>query len=73
MLAKTPAAEKKRRYRKRLRDGKIVLHVEVDECELAQAMIASERLTEAESTQRDALNRAAEGVLREWCERWRKR
>ena len=73
MLARTPAALKKRRYRRRLRDGRIVLRIEACEFELAEAMIAAERLTEAESTQRDALNRAAEGVLREWCERWRTR
>jgi hypothetical protein len=73
MLARSPAAAKKRAYRRRLRDGKIVLKLEVDECELAAALIASERLSEAESTQRDALARATEAVMREWCERWRKR
>jgi len=71
MLARTPAALKKRRYRKRLRDGVIVLPIEVPEAELAEAMIASERLTEAETTRRDALTHAAEDVLREWCARWR--
>jgi hypothetical protein len=72
MLARTPAALKKRRYRRRLRDGKIVLKLEVDECELAEALIAAERLTEAESTQRDALTRATESMLRDWCDLWRR-
>jgi hypothetical protein len=72
MLARSPAALKKRRYRRRLRDGRIVLNLEVSECELAEAMLASERLTEAEALHRDKLTRAAEKVLREWCERWRK-
>src|SRR5262245_64758299 len=71
MLARTPAAAKKRAYRRRLRAGRIVLKLEVSEADLAEAMIAAERLTEAETTRRDALNRAAEGVLTEWCERWR--
>jgi hypothetical protein len=72
MLARTPAATKKRAYRRRLRDGKIVLKLEVGEAELAAALIASERLTPAESRQRDALTHAVEGVLREWCQRWRR-
>jgi hypothetical protein len=72
MLARTPAAMKKRAYRRRLRDGLIMLKLEVDECELAAALIASERLTPAESARRDVLTHAVEGVLREWCHRWRR-
>jgi len=73
MLARTPAALKKRRYRRRLRDGVIVLKVEVVEGELAEALIDSERLTETESTQREALARAAAEVLTEWVARWRRK
>jgi hypothetical protein len=71
MLARTPAALKKRRYRRRLRDGLIVLPIEACEVEIVEALIISGRLTEAESISRDAITRAAEGVLREWCQRWR--
>ena len=71
MLARSPAATKKRNYRRRLRDGRIVVKIEVTECELAEALIASERLSPAETTRRDALTRAVEAVLAEWCQRWR--
>jgi hypothetical protein len=70
MLARTPAAVKKRRYRQRLHDGIVVLKIEAHECELAEALIASERLGAAESAKRDALAHAVEGVLREWIQRW---
>jgi hypothetical protein len=46
MLARTPAAQKKRRYRKRLRDGAIVLHPEVNEHAFAEALLLSGRLDE---------------------------
>ena len=72
MLARTPQALRKRRYRRRRRDGKIVLTLEVDECELVATLIDYGWLSETESTQRDALARATEGVLREMCERWRR-
>jgi len=71
MLALTPAALKKRRYRRRLRDGLIVLPIEVIETKLAEALIASERLSEDDTASRDALKRAAETFVREWCNRWR--
>src|SRR5262249_34066590 len=41
MLARTPEAVKKRAYRHRLRDSKIVLKIEVSECEPAEALIAA--------------------------------
>jgi hypothetical protein len=74
MLARTPtrATMRKRRYGRRQRDGIVVLRVEVDECQLAEAMIIAKRLSERESVERAALARAAESVLREFTERWRK-
>jgi hypothetical protein len=41
MLARTPAALKKRRYRRRLRDGVIVLNAEVCEHAFAEALLIS--------------------------------
>ena len=70
MLARTPEALKKQRYRRRLRDGLIVLPIEVRECELAEAMLRSERLTERQAASRDELKRATEDVVREWWQRW---
>jgi len=56
MLARSPSALKKRRYRKRLRDG---------------ALLLSRRLDEGLALQRDELTRAGERILREFIDRWR--
>jgi hypothetical protein len=39
MLARSPAALKKRRYRRRLRDGVVVLSVEVKEAQFVDALL----------------------------------
>jgi len=70
MLARTPAALKKRRYRRRLRDGLIVLNVEVREHEFAEALLLSQRLTDAQALRRDNLTSAAESILSEFAARW---
>jgi len=70
MLARTPAALKKRRYRRRLRDGVCVLHPEVDEAGFAEALQLSGRLSENETLDRDQLTHAAARILREFTERW---
>ena len=72
MLARTPAALKKRRYRRRLRNGVIVLKIEAREAELAEAMLLAGRLTERQALDRAELARAAGDMVREWCERWRR-
>jgi hypothetical protein len=71
MLARSPSALKKRRYRKRLRDGAIVLHLEVKEAAFAEALLLSRRLDEGLALQRDELTRAGERILREFIDRWR--
>ena len=71
MLARTPSALKKRRYRKRLRDGRCVLHPEIIEHDFAEALLISGRLTDSESLRRDQLTRAAEAILSEFTARWR--
>jgi hypothetical protein len=73
MLARSPAALKKARYRARQRDGVIVLQIEIGEHALAEAMIESERLSERDALDRAKLVGAVELVLSEWCARWRKR
>jgi hypothetical protein len=72
MLARTPAALKKRRYRRRLRDGRCVLSPEVVEHEFAEALILSGRLSEREALRREQLTHAAESILSEFTERWRR-
>jgi hypothetical protein len=70
MLARTPAAMKKRRYRRRLRDGLVVLHLEMVEADLVEALCLAGRLSEAEAVRRSALEHAAAEVLAEWAARW---
>jgi hypothetical protein len=70
MLARTPAALKKRRYRRRLRDGVIVINVQVKEAELAEALMLAGRLTDQAALRRDQLTRAAENILVEFADRW---
>jgi hypothetical protein len=72
MLARTPSAMKKRRYRKRLRDGVCVLRVEIKEAEFAEALLLSKRLTDRAALRREQLSREAESILAEFAQRWRK-
>jgi hypothetical protein len=70
MLARTPAATKKRAYRRRLRDGKIVLKLEVGECEFAEALIRAGRVGAEAALGRDALQHEAGEILRDFIARW---
>jgi hypothetical protein len=73
MLARSPsrAAEKKRRYRRRQRDGVISLQqVEVSQAEFVEALLRSHRLSERDALDRDKLARAAASVLQDWAELW---
>ena len=60
------AAERQRRYRARLACGKIPLQIVVDEVDVAAALIAAGLLTEAESEDRDKIERALEKVIGVW-------
>lgn len=71
MLARTPSAAKKRRWRARQRNGVVVLPIEVNEHDVAAAMIESGRLDERQALDRAELKRAAEILVREWAQRWR--
>ena len=70
MLARTPAALKKRRYRKRRRDGVIAPHVQFHEHAFAEALLLSGRLTDRQALHRDRLVREAESILSEFTARW---
>jgi len=70
MLARTPAALKKRRYRRRRRDGMIAPHVQFHEHDFAEALITSKRLTDQQALRRDQLVREAENILLEFMQRW---
>jgi hypothetical protein len=69
VLARNPAAAKKRAYRRRLRAGRIVLKVEVGECELAEALIRAERVRADAALARDALQHEAEAILQDFVAR----
>ena len=70
-LARSPSAtRKKRAYRRRQRDGAIVLGCEVREHDFAQALLLSRRLDDRQALRREELARAAEDILREFTRRW---
>ena len=71
MLARTPAALKKRRYRRRRRDGVCVLYIEVKEAEFAEALLTAGYLTERQALRRDQLTREAKDILEQFTDRWR--
>jgi hypothetical protein len=70
MLARSPSAQKKCRYRRRLRAGACVLHPEVIEHAFAEALLLSGRLTDSQALRREQLTHAAENILAEFTERW---
>jgi hypothetical protein len=59
----TSAALKKRRYRRRLREGVIVLKLEIREAELVEALLLSGRLRNAAAEARSALEHATQDVV----------
>jgi hypothetical protein len=67
----TPAARSKQRaYRRRLACGRAVLRVEVQEHELAEALIASGRLGPVETLSRAAIESAVAEIVCDWIRRW---
>jgi hypothetical protein len=63
-------AARNRRSRVRERQGIIWLGIEVPEHAFAQALIASERVTEAEALDRKCLIAAVEQLVADFIERW---
>jgi hypothetical protein len=70
MLAKTPAAVSKRRYRARRRAGLMAYQIVCNEFELIEALLVAGRLTEREALDRHAVERATGEVVSEWAQRW---
>jgi hypothetical protein len=68
---KVSSAARQRRARERRARGVICLRVEVSEHDVANALIASGRLSEDEALRRSLAEREVAEVLNEWCERWR--
>jgi hypothetical protein len=75
MRAGTPAQSasangRKRRYRQRQRNGKIVLTVEANGFRLIQILIEARYVTEAQSVDRRAIEAAVSRVLADWIRHW---
>jgi hypothetical protein len=63
-------AQRKRAYRSRQRDGRIILRVEAKGYELTTALIESGFVSEAEALDRRKIECAAAVVLDRWARRW---
>jgi hypothetical protein len=61
-----------RRMRARAKAGKAVFQVEIDEHSVAEALINSLRLTEAEAADRKHVARALGTLIAEWAAQWRR-
>jgi hypothetical protein len=64
------AREKQRRCRARRRAGETLYRVAVPEVSLIEALIASGRVGRAESADYSLVQKAVEGVVRDFIERW---
>lgn len=63
-------AARNRRSRRRQRQGMIWLGIEATEHPLAEALIASGRLTDAEALDRKRVGAAVEGIVADFIARW---
>jgi hypothetical protein len=63
-------ARRQQSWRKRQRQGQIVLPISVPEEEVAEALIATRRLTEPEALDRKKLARAVAEIVTEWVRQW---
>jgi hypothetical protein len=60
-------SKKQKSYRERLRRGIVILKVPADHLALAEAMIASGRLSVSEALQRNATEGATAALLDQWA------
>jgi hypothetical protein len=67
----SPNALRLQRLRARRKAGRTVYQIETDEHAVAQALIRSLRLSEAETQDRKRIERALADVVAEWAEHWR--
>jgi hypothetical protein len=70
-VARRATAARIRLYRQRKRLGQVVYKVTVAECALVEYLIATGRLSEAESFARQRVERAVGELLEELAARWR--
>jgi hypothetical protein len=65
------ARTRQRCLRERRRKGQLPYRVVVSECDVAEAMIRSGRLSADETLRRDLVELALAGVIGDWIQRWR--
>jgi hypothetical protein len=67
------AAARQRRSRARRKSGRLLLSIEIPECETVEALLRSERLGEADASSRAHLKLAIEKLVADFVERWQAR
>jgi len=67
----TPGAVRGRRFRRRRRNGLVPRTIDVDEPALAEMLIESGRLTEAEALRRELIERELAALISDFILRWR--
>ena len=69
--ARSAAALRQRRYRRRLAAGKVALSIVVEENELAGALLALGKLTPQQALDRRQVERVVSAMVSEWAAAWR--
>ena len=64
------AAERQRKYRRRCRDGAVVLRPAVPLYPLVEALIQTKRISEQAALDRSEIDKAAAQLLIDFAERW---
>jgi hypothetical protein len=67
----TPGAKRARRWRRRRRDGLVPRQIDVDEHGLAEMLIVTGRLSEAEALRPDLQERELSALVADIILRWR--
>jgi hypothetical protein len=66
------AAARQRRSRARRKRGRLLLSIEIPECETIAALMRSERLGEGDASSRAHLKLAVEKLIADFVERWQR-
>jgi len=67
------ARERQRRWRRRVRAGHMVLRIEVDKLELAEAATEALGLPPREAVEREKLEGVVQDLVQSWISHWRLR
>jgi hypothetical protein len=67
------ATRRQRRSRRRRKEGRLLLQIEISECETIETLIRSGRMSEADASSRTRLKLAIERLVADFVERWQAR